>query len=173
MSLSLVDINSTVFQSAAVAGGGLAAHFIDNIFPEPRILTSTSQVPLVAAELVGQIALNGITVKLLGDFVGGWSRNTSMVPLLAACVFPLVQPRLMRKLFFFYNGLGAVMDTSMAKRPITNASSGGISVSGGHMYNNPGTNSGATRSGITAAYTAQPANTTQIADAIMEPSADM
>lgn len=157
MSLSLVDINSTVVQSAGVAGGGIAAHFIDSIFPDPKVLTSTAQIPLVAAEIVGQIALNGVTVKLLADSMNGWTRNTSMMPLMAALVFPLVQPRLMKKLFYFYTGLGTVLDASMAKLPPTGPRPA--------MVNNPSTKVGGVQQ-----YASQPATTQQINDAVLHPT---
>ena len=117
MSLNSIDVNSTVVQSAAVAATGVVAMFIDRSFPDPVMIVTPSQIPMVAAEIIGQIALNGIVLKLVSDNLSGYYRNTSSLPLYAATVFPLVQPRLMKKLYQFYNGITGVLDVSMAKVP--------------------------------------------------------
>lgn len=111
-----LDLNSAVIQSTGLtllAGGG--AFLLDQSLPSPKIITSASEIPLVFAEVVAQLSLNQVGLKILNDFLSQYSARSTYLPLLGAVLLPMVQPNLIAKLSHLFQGVKLLSNPSFLK----------------------------------------------------------
>jgi hypothetical protein len=111
-----LDFNSTVIQSTGLAlFAGLGGATLDRVFPTAKPITSAAQVPMVFAEVVAQLSANQVGLKILSEFLGRYTTKSTYLGLLGAVILPMVQPNLLAKLGYMYQGMYFLSNPSFIK----------------------------------------------------------
>jgi hypothetical protein len=128
-----LDFNSTVIQSTGLTlFAGLGGAALDRVFPAARPVTSAAEFPMLFAEVVTQLSVNQVGLKILTEFLGKYTNRSSYLSLLGAVILPMVQPNLLAKLGYMYQGTHFLSNPSFIK-----VSNTGSIVTGGTVLGAP------------------------------------
>ena len=127
-----LNLNAAVAQSTSsvfLAGG--AFYMLDMIMPSAKVISSPSELPMVAIEIIAQLTLNQVGMKVLGDFMESYVQRNNFGSAATMITAALVQPNLIAKMLNFFQGLKLLTNPSMLK-----IKAGGVTQASGTTFGN-------------------------------------